>query len=107
MAVTPETPDNSLSTREKNGIAFEVLSDAGNNVADSFGLRFTLSRELRAVYKGFGLDLVKNNDDASFTLAIPATYVIRKDGTVAYHFADTDYTKRLEPEKVVEALRNL
>ena len=76
-------------------------------MAESFGLRFSLSAELRAVYKGFGIDLVKNNDDASFTLAIPATYVIRRDGTVAYHFADTDYTKRLEPTEVVTALRKL
>jgi peroxiredoxin len=29
VAVTPETPDNSLTTREKNELAFDILFDEG------------------------------------------------------------------------------
>ena len=32
VAISPETPDNSLSTEEKNHLEFEVLSDRGNKV---------------------------------------------------------------------------
>lgn len=107
MTITPETPDNSLSTREKNELTFEVLFDEGNKVAESWGLVFQLSEELRPIYKNFGIDLEKANADNTYSLPIPATYVIRKDGIVAYHFADADYTKRLEPAAVVEALKKL
>ena len=33
VAISPETPDNSMSTTEKNHLDYEVLSDKGNKVA--------------------------------------------------------------------------
>jgi|SRR5579875_368680 len=104
MAVSPQTPDASLSTAEKLDLAFPVLSDGGNQVAESFGLVFTVPEALREVYAGFGLDLPAANGDDTFRLPIPATYVIRTDGTVAWRFADADYTKRAEPDDVLAAL---
>jgi peroxiredoxin len=107
VTITPETPDNSLSTKEKNELTFEVFFDEGNKVAESYGLVFALSEELRPIYSRLGIDLEKSNGDSTFTLPIPATYVIKTDGTVAYYFADVDYTKRLEPAEVVKALREI
>jgi peroxiredoxin len=107
VAVSPQTPDNSLSTSEKLGLAFPVLSDEGNRAAESFGLVFSLPEALRSVYAGFGLDLPAANGDDTFTLPVPATYVVASDGTVAWRFADADYTKRAEPDDVVAALRAL
>lgn len=107
VAVSPQTPDRSLSTAEKLELAFSVLSDEGNRVADSFGLTFTLPEALREVYAGFGLDLPAANGDDTFRLPIPATYVLCTDGTVAWRFADADYTKRGEPDDVLAALEAL
>ncbi|MDA8027342.1 MAG: peroxiredoxin-like family protein [Actinomycetota bacterium] len=107
VAISPQTPDNSLSTAEKLELAFPVLSDDGNHVADSFGLVFTIPEDLREVYAGFGLDLPKANGDDTFQLPMPATYVLRTDGTVAWRFADADYTKRAEPDDVIAALKAL
>ncbi len=107
VAVSPQTPDASLSTAEKLDLAFPVLSDGGNQVAESFGLVFTLPEALRDVYAGFGLDLPAANGDDTFTLPIPATYVIGVDGTIAWRFADADYTKRAEPDDVLAALAAL
>ena len=107
VAVSPQTPDNSLSTAEKHSLAFPVLSDVGNAVARSYGIVFTLADELRPVYAGWGLDLAAANGDRSFELPLPATYLIRPDGTVAWRFVDADYTKRAEPDDVVDALRAL
>lgn len=107
MTITPETPENFLSTREKNKLTFEVLFDQGNKVAESYGLVFTLGEELRPIYAGFGIDLEKSNGNSTFTLPIPATYVIKTDGIVAYYFADADYTKRMEPDEVVRVLRGI
>lgn len=107
VAVSPQTPDNSMSTAEKLGLAFPVVSDEGNRVAETFGLVFTLPESLRKVYEGFGTDLPAANGDDTFRLPIPATYVIAPDGTVAWRFADADYTKRAEPDDVIAALRAL
>ena len=106
IAISPETPDNSLSTAEKNELTFEVLSDVGNKVAREYGLVFALPETLRGVYEGFNIDLPAHNGDRTFELPIPATYVIAADGTVLYSFADPDYTKRLDPEEIINALQN-
>ena len=107
VAISPQTPDNSLSTVEKHELTFEVLSDVGNQVAREFGLVFTLAEELRPLYEGFGIDLPTHNGDDSFELPIPATYVIASDGSIVHAFVDPDYTKRLDPEEIVAALKTL
>ncbi|MDJ0703536.1 MAG: peroxiredoxin-like family protein [Leptolyngbyaceae cyanobacterium MO_188.B28] len=106
-AISPQTPDNSLSTTEKNELTFEVLSDVGNQVARQFGLVFSLPEELRPIYQGFGIDLPAHNGDKTFELPIPATYVIKSDGAIAHAFVDPDYTKRMDPADIVAALRSL
>jgi peroxiredoxin len=107
VAISPQLPEKSLSTAEENKLVFEVLSDVGNKVAREFGLVFTLSENLRPIYKSFGVDIPVANGDDSFELPIAATYVIDVDGTITHSFVDTDYTKRLEPAEVVEALKKL
>ena len=104
VAITPELPDQTLTTVEKNQLQFEVLSDVDNNVARQFGLVFQLPAALRTVYQGFGIDLPKTQGNQDFELPIPATFVIDRDGKVVKALVDPDYTKRLEPEAVVEAL---
>lgn len=38
VAVSPQTPEYTLSTTEKATLTFPVLSDLGNKVARSYGL---------------------------------------------------------------------
>ena len=105
VTVSPELPDKSLSTAEKNALAFEVLSDVGNKVARDFGLVFSLAEELRPIYASFGIDIPAYNGDDTFELPMPATYVIDTDGTILHAFVDADYTSRLEPAEIVEILK--
>ena len=107
MAVSPETPDNALSTVEKNNLTFEVLSDAGNRVAREFGIVFRLPLDLRPIYAGFGIDLPKANGDNTFELPIPATFIIGTDRKIRRAFVDTDYTKRLDPEEIIDVLKRM
>jgi len=106
LAVSPELPDNSLSTAEKHALAFTVLSDKGNRVAREFGIVFTLPEALRPIYTQFGIDLPAWNGDDSFELPMPATYVIGRNGIILDGFVNTDYTQRMEPEKILDTLRN-
>jgi peroxiredoxin len=107
VAVSPEAPDKSLSTAEKNALEFEVLSDVKGEVGGAYRLFFDLSDELKALYSAGGNDLSKWNADGEWHLPMPATYVIGTDGRVALAFVDPEYRARLEPAEIVAALRSL
>lgn len=107
VAITPELPDASLSTTEKNALEFEVLSDVNAEYAKSLGLVFALPEALRPIYLSFGIEIEKHNGEGQFDLPLAATFVIAQDGTVASAFAEADYTVRQEPEDVVAVLKTL
>jgi len=106
VAISPEKPDDTLSTAEKNALDFEVLSDVGQKVGRAFGLVYTFSDELKWAYREFGLDIPGKNGADEWALPISATYVIRQDGTIAYAYTDADYRDRAEPAAVLRALKD-
>lgn len=105
VAISPELPDASLSTVEKDRLTFEVLSDSGNKVARQFGIVYKLSGELVKLYQGFGINLAQSNGDGSDELPLAATFVISTSGTIAYAFADVDYKNRMGPSDIVAVLK--
>lgn len=107
VAVSPQLPDETLSTAEKSRLEFEVLSDVGSKVSDQYGLTFSLDAELRPIYKNWGADVAVINGDPDCKLPLPATYVIARDGRIADCFVEEDYTQRMEPADILNALRNL
>ena len=107
VAISPETPDNTLSTAEKNALDFSVLSDSKGQLADALGIRFELSPAIRALYQKFGHDLPARNGDDVWSLPMPASYVVAKGGRIALANVDPDYRKRLDPAVALAALREL
>lgn len=107
VAISPETPDNALSTAEKNALAFAVLSDDHGRLADALGIRFQLSPAIKALYQKLGHDLAARNADDTWSLPIPASYVVAKGGRIVLADVDPDYRKRLDPARALAALRTL
>lgn len=107
VAVSPEIPDATLSTREKNELEFPVLSDHGSQVGRSYGLSFTLDADTQDVYEGFGLDLPTLNGAGTWDIVVPGTYVIDSDGTIAASFVDPDYRRRTDPTDVLAVVAEL
>lgn len=107
VAVSPQSPDTSLSTVEKLGLGYEVLSDLGNEVARRYGIAFRLPEVFRTAYDRLGIDLPSFNGDDSFELPVPATYVIGRDGIIAFAHVDADYTRRAEVPGILGALQDL
>ncbi|MBU3014210.1 AhpC/TSA family protein [Poseidonibacter lekithochrous] len=105
IAVSPQSPDASLTTKEKNELEFEVLSDNENIIAKEYGLVFSLAEELRPIYLSFGIDIPATNKEDSYEIPMPATYVINKNKEIIFSFIDEDYTKRCEPQDILEAIR--
>lgn len=104
VAISPEKPNDTLTTAEKNALTFEVLSDVGQKVGRAFGLVYVFSDELKSTYQGFGRDIPGANGSDEWALPISATYVIRRDGRITYAYTDADYRDRADPEEVLKAL---
>ncbi len=104
IAVTPETPDHLADTVREAGLDYSVLTDLHDQVAQHYGLAFTLPEALRALYTQWGIDLPGRNGDDSYSLPIPATFVIDTDATIRAAFVNVDYTQRMEPTAIIRAL---
>lgn len=104
VAISPQSVQESSATEQMHGLSFPSLVDRGGKVARAFGLRWTLSRQLRAVELESGLDLAAVNGEASWTLAMPARYVISREGIVEYADISADYTRRGDPAELFAVL---
>lgn len=107
VAISPQLSEKSREMIDKKALGFEILRDAGNEVAATFGLRFDLRPDLKEVYLGFGIDLATSNGDNSWTLPMPARYVVAQDSEIHYAAVHPDYTTRPEPTETLAALRGM
>ena len=107
VALTPQMPEHNRASTNKGDLNFHLLTDPGDAYAAQLGLRFEVPDDLKAVYSGFGLELPKYNGDESWTLPIPARFVIDGGGIIRATDIDADYTYRPEATKTLEDLRAL
>jgi len=105
VAISPQTAPNSRKSVRQNKLSFPILSDVKGKVGAAFGLRFNLPDYLVELYKQLKNDLPSFNDDPSWTLPMPARYVIGQDGMILYSEVNPDYTRRPEPEDMIPVLQ--
>lgn len=105
IAISPQTPDHSLSMTQKADLEFDVLSDATQQVIREYRVQFELPIDLQAVHlDAFQLDLRLQNADESWSLPVPATFVIDRQGKVVAADVDADYRRRVEPSDLLATL---
>jgi peroxiredoxin len=104
VAISPQTAVNSRKSVRQNKLGFPVLSDVKGETGARFGLRFALPDYLVDLYKTLRNDLPAFNDDSSWTLPMPARYVIGRDGVVLYSEVNPDYTRRPDPSEMLPVL---
>lgn len=105
VAISPQTAPNSRRSQRENHVTFPILSDPGNEVAAAFGIRFKLPDYLADLYKTvFKNDLAVANGESSWTLPMPARFVIGQDGVIVYAEVNPDYTRRPDPEELLPLL---
>jgi len=105
VAISPQNRVNSRKSVRENALGFPILSDPGNAVAAAFGLRFAMPDDLVDLYRSLGNNLPLFNGDESWTLPMPARFVIGGDGVIAYAEVNPDYTRRPEPADMLPAIR--
>ena len=107
VAISQQTAPNSRKSQRQNGLGFPILGDHGGEIAAQFGVRWTLPDYLRVAHKTLGADLPQFNGEDSWTLPMPARYVVAQAGTIAYAEVNADYTKRPEPSAIFPVLERL
>ena len=106
VAISPQIAVNSLKSMRNNHLTFPILGDTHNDVAAAFGIRYALPNYLVELYKRLKNHLPAFNGDDSWTLPIPARYVIAPNGNIVYAEVNPDYTHRPEPEDLLPVLRS-
>ncbi|WP_350289651.1 redoxin domain-containing protein [uncultured Croceitalea sp.] len=105
LAISPQTPEESLNIKEKNNVQFEILSDNGNIVSKEFTTIHKIPEKSLTKMTELGTDYDSYYSDEASELPIPATFIIEKDGTIS--FAKTeggDYRNRVESSEIINAL---
>jgi AhpC/TSA family len=80
---------NSRRSQHENKLGFPILSDPHNDVAASFGLPDYRVALYEDTFKN-NLELV--NGDDSWTLPMPARFIIGQDGVIRYAEVNPDYS---------------
>lgn len=104
IAVSPQSPDHSLSITEKNNLEFEVLTDIDNRFAKKLGITYQLQDFVIPYYNALGIhlsDFNKNNDN---NLPVPAVFVVNENKVITYKFLDVNYMNRVNVEELIEVL---
>lgn len=108
VAVTPQTPSRSAGQIAKDAYPFPILSDLDDHVMKAYNLYFEVPEAVRNLYlQDFSLDIADYNGKGRYGLPVPGTFIIDRQGIIRATFADTDYTKRMEPAAIIEALAAL
>jgi peroxiredoxin len=108
IAISPQSPDHSLSITEKAELGFDVLSDVDQTVIRAYNLQFSVPADLWDLHLNvFQIDLGDHNADHSWHLPVPATLIIDRDGVVRAAQVAADYRTRMEPADILASLDEL
>lgn len=107
VSSSPELFQNMKHDLDRNGIQSTVVSDLNNNAADKFGLVFDLPWDYQQIYRAMNIHLDLLNNNPEWTLPVPATFVISRDGIIKATHINVDYTLRMEPEAILSELDRL
>ncbi len=106
IAITPELPDRTMTTKERHKLEFQVLSDIDNKVADRYKLAYSVPDYVVDHYD-LSRTLNEHNGNDSKRLPLAATYIIDRSGVIEYAFLDADYKNRASPEEIITVLKQL
>jgi peroxiredoxin len=104
IAVSPQSPDGSLTMQQKHDLAFAVLSDPGNAFAKALRIVTAPSPEVRAAQLQLGLDLTAVNADGTASLPWPTTAILDGGRTLRWVDVHPDYSTRSEAVDIMAAL---
>ena len=72
----------------------------------SLNLTIWVGEEMKRLIRDeFGHDIASFQGNETWTLPIPATFVVAPDGTIRARFVDPDFRRRMTVEELIDALK--
>jgi peroxiredoxin len=105
VAIMPERQKFAAEFKSEAGSPFPVFTDLDNGYALSLNLAIWIGADLERMLSSFGRVLPDYQGNECWTLPIPATFVVGRDGRVAARFVDPDFRRRMSVEDLIAALR--
>ena len=88
MSISQQTVAENAKAHTQLKLGFPILSDRGGRIAQLFGVRWCIPELLRDIHRKSGIDLPLLNGDESWTLPIPARFILDRAGLIAYSEID-------------------
>ena len=107
LAISPQPASACSRTAERDLLAFPILSDQGNAVAERYGVAHEQPEGLRPFYQRLGHDLPRINGAGDWRIPLAATFVIVPAGRIGLAHVELVPWRALEPEAAIRAIRNL
>lgn len=107
VAISPQTIEENARTRRTKQVTLPILCDKGGKVALQFGVRWRIPELLQTLHLKSGIDLPRLHGEDSWTLPIPARFVVDQSGVIAYSEVDPDQTHRSNPTDLLPILDRL
>ncbi|MDC7786121.1 redoxin domain-containing protein [Rhodoplanes sp. TEM] len=105
VAVVPDIQEFAAAFAADAHGAIPVLCDVDNGYAASLNLVVWMGDEMLALTKKAGVDLPRYQGNDSWSLPIPAAFVIGRDRRILARFVDPDYRRRMPIEDMLAAAR--
>jgi len=108
LAVSPQSPDNTLSQTEKEQLSFQVLSDTNGLVAVKYNVLYDVPDYIRDIMENkFGLNLAEYNATNRWILPVPSTFMIDESAIVRSAYVNPDFMQRMDPDDILTELKKL
>jgi peroxiredoxin len=104
IAISPQKPEGSIKTQERNKLTYTVLSDPGNTIAAELGVLTAPTDDAAAAQAQLGLDLKRVNADSTSTLPMPTVVVVDAEGIIRWIGVHPNYSRRSEPQDILAAV---
>lgn len=106
-AVTPETGGRALEAKLRHGASYRILADVDHGLAAACGVAFRVPEPYRRLLMAAGLNLTERQGNGAWLLPMPAAFVLRPSGKIAWAFVDPDFTRRAEPAEMIAVLHRI
>jgi peroxiredoxin len=107
VAISPETPDASLTTQEKTELTYTVLSDTSAQLASKLGITWRPSQPGLAAQRQLGVDIRTTRGDQGTILPMPSVLIVDRDHVARFVDIHPVYTGRTEVTDILTALHKL
>jgi peroxiredoxin len=105
IAIIPDRQPFAIEFKREASSPFPVLIDMDNGYALSLNLAIWIGPDLERLLTSYGRVLPDYQGNDSWTLPIPATFVVGRDGFIRARFIDPDFRRRMTVEELIDALK--